>query len=217
MITRSSQLPRTLLSSLQHPRQCTRALHSSLPLPPIPSPTPFVPDSTTFLTLIGRQLSKHASKITTWNSLFSLTSTQLRELGVEPARSRRYLLWWRDQFRRGVYGIGGDLQSVVDGVAEMRVREVPVGETVKRVVVNTAPGVEEPALGKPVQGFRVRGAGTIVGSYVELVKESGGSVARLKVREGMWEVRRGHKVHGGERRRKYVLSQIAKKAKGTVK
>ncbi|MCJ1288950.1 hypothetical protein MMC34_000481 [Xylographa carneopallida] len=217
MITRSSKLPRTLLPSLQLPRQGTRALHSSLPFPPIPQPTPFVPDPTTFLTLIGRQLSKHAPKITTWNSLFSLTSTQLRELGVEPARSRRYLLWWRDQFRRGIYGIGGDMQNVVDGVAEMRVKEVPVGETVKKVVVNTLPGVKEVAQGKVVQGFRVRGAGTIVGSYAELVKESGGSVARLKVQEGMWEVRRGHKVHGGERRRKYVLSQIAKKARGTLK
>ncbi|MCJ1395878.1 hypothetical protein MMC18_008764 [Xylographa bjoerkii] len=217
MITRSSKLPSTLLQSLNLPRQCTRALHSSLPLPPIPQPTPFVPDSTTFLTLIGRQLSKHAPKITTWNSLFSLTSTQLRELGVEPARSRRYLLWWRDKFRRGEYGIGGDLQSVVDGVGEMRVKEVPVGEMVKKVVVNTPPGVEEPAQGKLVQGFSVRGAGTIVGSYIELVKGSEGSVARLKVKEGMWEIRRGHKVHGGERRRKNVLSRIAARERGTLK
>ncbi|MCJ1397077.1 hypothetical protein MMC11_000269 [Xylographa trunciseda] len=217
MITRSTKLRYTLLSSPKISRQYTRALHSSLPFPPIPQPTPFVPDSTTFLTLIGRQLSKHAPKITTWDSLFSLTSTQLRELGVEPARSRRYLLWWRDKFRRGEYGIGGDLQDVVAGVAEMRVKEVPVGEMVKKVVVNTPLGVEEPAQGKVVQGFHVRGAGTIVGSYIQPVKGSGGSVARLKVQEGLWEVRRGHKVHGGERRRKNVLSRIAARERGTLK
>jgi len=99
----------------------------------------------------------------------------------------------------------------------MRVKEVPVGEIVKKVVVNTPLGVEEPTRGKLVQGFHVRGAGTIVGSYIQPLKGSGGSVARLKVQEGLWEVRRGHKVHGGERRRKNVLSRIAARERGTLK
>jgi len=222
--TTCTKLPRTLPSlNLPHQRQCVRNLHSSLPLPPVPQPTPFVPDASTFLTLIGRQLSKHAPKITTWESLFNLSSTQLRELGVEPARSRRYLLWWRDKFRRGEYGVGGDLESVVEGVGEVRVKEKPVGEKVKKVVINTPPGAEERDVlegkvdGRVVKGLKVRGAGTIVGSFVEPVKGTGGSMARLKVKEGMWEVRRGHKVHGGERRRKNVLSRIAARERGTLK
>lgn len=109
--------------------------------------------------------------------------------------------------------MGGDLQNVVDGVAEMRVNEAEVGERVKKSVVNTSLGVE----GTPVMGLTVRGARTIVGKRVELVKGSGGSVATLKAAEGLWEVRRGHKVHGGERRRKYVLSLIARKAKAALK
>lgn len=144
---------------------------------------------------------------------------------MEPARSRRYLLWWRDRFRRGEYGVGGDLETVVEGVGEVRVKEIPIGEgeLVKKVVINTAPGVEERDVmegkvdGRVVKGLKVRGAGTIVGSFVEPVKGTGGSVARLKVKEGMWEVRRGHKVHGGERRRKNVLSRIAARERGTLK
>ena len=85
----------------------------------IPSPTPFVPDAQTFLSLIGRNLSQHAARIPSWEALFSLTSKQLRELGVEPARSRRYLLRWREKFRNGDYGVGGDLEQVVDGCGEV--------------------------------------------------------------------------------------------------
>ena len=113
---------------------------------------------------------------------------------------------------------------MVDGVGEMRVKEVVAGEGVRKLVVNTAPGaegkMEEGKVEdgeKVVKGFKVRGAGTIVGSFAEPVKGTGGSVARLKVKEGMWEVHRGHKVHGGERRRKNVLSRIAARERGTLK
>ncbi|KAL9106737.1 MAG: hypothetical protein Q9227_008307 [Pyrenula ochraceoflavens] len=108
------------------PYICTRCLsRSTLPSRPIPPPIPFVPDVNTFLTLIGRSLIKHASKIPSWNALFTLTSKQLEAAGLTEARTRRYLLRWREKFRKGEFGIGGDLKHVKDGVAELRIVEVP--------------------------------------------------------------------------------------------
>ncbi|KAL6716276.1 telomere length regulation protein [Lecanora helva] len=224
MIIRSPEscsLPSTLRqcfykSYLHHP---CRRLHArtSTAQTPIPDPTPFVPDASTFLKLIGRNLSQHASKIPNWQSLFSLTSPQLRELGVEPARTRKYLLWWRDRFRKGVFGIGGDLENVKEGGAELRVVEVPLPGTtipatglprVKKLVVNEPPDLLQRTLSldmiKPVEGMKVQGARTIVGPYIQPVKGTSGSVATIKVQEGMWEERRGVKVDGGERRKVQV-------------
>ncbi|KAL8906067.1 MAG: hypothetical protein Q9207_002251 [Kuettlingeria erythrocarpa] len=213
----------TLLPILLRPvttgLRCRRQISTTQQIPP---PTPFVPDSKTFLSLIGRNLSAHAAKIPTWESLFSLRSEQLRKLGVEPARTRRYLLWWRDRFRKGDYGMGGDLKEVKDSVAHVRVVEIPsdqrVGagqssfkgpDAVKKVIVNVGPDQKDVSEMKlralrPVQGLKVQGAKTIVGPFVELVKGSGGSVAAIRVQEGMWEQRRGIKVDGGERRKVMV-------------
>ena len=103
-----------------------------------------------------------------------------------------------------------------DGEAEVRVVEVPVrgsgeGEgsgglvpLMRKVVVNEPAGGEGKEGVKPVEGMRVKGVRTIVGPYVSLVKGTGGSVARIRVQEGMWEVRRGVKVDGGERRKVQV-------------
>lgn len=229
MITRKSPSqysPSKFCRCIFEPRRYVRSLHAraSATQSPIPSPTPFVPDPSTFLTLIGRNLKQHTAKIPTWQSLFSLSSSQLRELGVEPARTRRYLLWWRDRFRKGVFGVGGDLRHVKDGEAEVRVIEVLVSEaaTDSSVTTETDPGlqrvkkmiVNEPletmrkrlsqSQLKPVEGMKVVGAKTIVGPYIQPVKGTSGSVARIKVEEGMWEVRRGQKVDGGERRKVQV-------------
>lgn len=208
-----------------------RQLHRQISTNQIPSPTPFVPDSKTFLALIGRNLSQHAAKIPTWESLFTLSSVQLRKLGVEPARTRRYLLWWRDKFSKGDYGIGGDLKNVKDSVAHVRVVEIPRDRSqtmppgpnaMRRVVVNIPPDVpvQENRLRelKPVEGLKVQGAHTIVGPFVQPVKGAGGSVATIRVQEGMWEQRRGQKVDGGERRkvqvrRKRKLDEL-RKARG---
>ncbi|KAJ6172058.1 hypothetical protein N7470_001125 [Penicillium chermesinum] len=128
MAMRTSQqlrsLPSRLLQTASNPRHCIRSLHSKS-TPVVPPPTPFVPDVPTFLTLIGRQMSKHASKITSWDQLFKASSAELQELGIEPARQRRYLIRKREKFRNGIYGPGGDLETVVDGVAQLRVVEVP--------------------------------------------------------------------------------------------
>ncbi len=200
----------------------------------IPSPTPFVPDHQTFLTLIGRNLSQHAAKIPSWEALFSYSSSQLRNLGVEPARSRRYLLRWREKFRNGEYGMGGDLKEVANGVGELRVVEVPIparsqtgGDAVatatsspgkRKVVVNVPQGAAAPAgfleEVKPVEGVKVYGAYRIKGPHVQPAK---GKVARIAVQEGLWLDRRGHKVDGGERRKAEVRAKRRGEEKRTTR
>ncbi|KAI0840229.1 IGR protein motif-domain-containing protein [Hypoxylon sp. FL0890] len=194
-------------SSIQ---QSIRAASSSSPSsepPTIPSPTPFIPDVQTFLTVIGRGLSQHASKFPTWEALFSLTSDQLRELGIEPPRTRRYLLQWRQRFRLGQYGIGGDLQHVEDGKADLKILESDKDVVnPRKYVVNVPAGrsVKECSLEEisRVRGYKVRGAKTIVGPYALPLEKGEG--ARVTITEGMWEFRRGHKIDGGERRRTEV-------------
>ena len=170
-------------------------------------------------------MSRFAPKLSTWSSLFTLSSPQLRDLGIEPARSRRYLLRWREKFRKGEYGIGGDLThvgSAEDGalVGEVRIVQVPredgmtygasatLAPGMRRVVVNVPVGLslgdEGKAVGEgnggKVAGVRIRDGHTIVGSHFEPVKGSGGLAARIRVKEGLWAHRRGKKVDGGERR-----------------
>ena len=202
----------------------SRCLHQHTTPPRIPSPTPFVPDTQTFLTLIGRNLSQHAAKIPTWEALFSLTSTQLRELGIEPPRSRRYLLRWREKFRKGQYGIGGDAESVVDGAAHLRVVEVPRADQgaavntnatatrtpgTRKMIVNVPPEADlseiAPEQLKSIKGLKLVGSHTIVGPHVQPIK--GGRAAKVVVKEGLWEERRGHKIDGGERRKAEVRAK----------
>jgi len=228
MIIKSLQLrpiPSFLLPFTQSTKVTqVRYLHQHMKNPSIPRPTPFVPDVQTFLTLIGRNLSQHTAKIPSWTALFSLTSTQLRELGVEPPRSRRYLLRWREKFRNGQYGIGGDFKHVENGVAQVRVVEVPVSghdaasstlsSGSRKIVVNVAAGgsaTEKPEKLVPVKGLRLKGAHTIVGPHVQPVK--GGKAAQIMVKEGLWEHRRGHKIDGGERRQ----AEIRAKQRGDEK
>ncbi|PBP27160.1 hypothetical protein BUE80_DR001943 [Diplocarpon rosae] len=196
----------------------TRSLHHTIKAKPIPKTTPFVPNAETFLRLIGRNLSQHASKIPSWKALFSLTSSQLKELGVDPPRSRRYLLRWREKFRNGQYGIGGDLKHVKKGVAELRIAEFPVEQNSPtapaspsklKIVVNTPPdgSAMEDSVDKlvPIKGLKIRGAHTIIGPHVQPLK--GGKTAKLEVKEGLWEDRRGHKIDGGERRQAEVRAK----------
>ncbi|KAJ2970891.1 hypothetical protein NQ176_g7967 [Zarea fungicola] len=120
-----------------------RCLHKTRPPPVIPQPRPFVPDVATFLKLIGRGLSRHASKFPSWEALFSLTSPQLKELGIEPPRTRRYLLQWMQRYRNGVVGPGGDFKFVQDGEAHLRIATPPAGiANDARWVVNVPHGKE---------------------------------------------------------------------------
>lgn len=206
----------------------TRHIHSSTTKSlRVPRPTPFIPDVTSFLTVIGRGLSAHASKFDSWNSLFTLTSEQMKAKGIEPPRARRYLLRWREKFSLGFYGVGGDLKHVKDGVAELRVVEVPHPldpenpveriATVTRprntdkVVVNVPAGMPSEELSLEdlhmAEGFRVCRVHSVAGPHVEPLKGTQGWGAVLKVKEGLWEDKRGHKVDGGERRRAEVRAK----------
>ncbi|KYK56832.1 hypothetical protein DCS_03838 [Drechmeria coniospora] len=185
----------------------TRWLHKTRPPPAIPQPRPFVPDVQTFLTLIGRGLNKHASKFPSWESLFSLTSPQLKEVGIEPPRNRRYLLQWMQRYREGAVGPGGDFEFVKDGEAILKVATPPASVVSDaKYVVNVPHGDEgsiesADALPRP-NGYTVRGLNAISGPFATPLPEKAGVI--VKVTEGMWEHRRGRKIDGGERRRAEV-------------
>ncbi|CEJ57542.1 hypothetical protein PMG11_06232 [Penicillium brasilianum] len=221
-------LPSRLFQTITISRQCIRPL-SRKAAPSVPTPTPFVPDVQTFLTLIGREMSKHASKISSWEQLFSSNSDQLRQLGIENARQRRYLMRKREKFRNGVYGPGGDLEQVVDGVAQLRVVEVPhesgaadsaaagassatLTPGMKKAIVNLAPDATEykhsvSAVLKKFAHMKIHRGSKIMGPFLQPIKGSHGSAATISVQEGMWEDRRGQKVDGGERRRVEVRAK----------
>ncbi|KAK2880032.1 hypothetical protein FQN49_000638 [Arthroderma sp. PD_2] len=155
-----ASLPIRVFDSITSPHHqlCVRYLHSSLKPAAVPPPTPFVPDTETFLRLIGRNMSRYSSKITEWNQLFTASSAELRELGIEITRDRRYLMRWREKFRQQDYGPGGDLENVVDGVAELRAIEVPV-KTSKSTENAQAKGAAD-ATEKPLS-FRLMGTANL--------------------------------------------------------
>jgi IGR protein motif len=223
-------LPSRLLNLFRTSSRCVRCLSSRASNSPVPSPTPFVPDVPTFLALIGRNMSKFAPKIPSWDQLFTLTSAELRDLGLEPARQRRYLLRQREKFRRGIYGPGGDLHHVVNGVAQLRVVEVPwepakdhpavvtasatLSPGMKRAIVNLPPDAtayahdpSKPLQRPKLEGMKIHHGAMIKGPFLQSIKGTNGSAAWIKVQEGMWEDKRGHKVDGGERRRAEVRAK----------
>ncbi|KAF7553639.1 hypothetical protein G7046_g7044 [Stylonectria norvegica] len=188
-----------------------RQLHKTRPIPPIPKTRPFVPDVPTFLTLIGRDLNKYASKFPSWDALFSLTSVQLKELGIEPPRKRKYLLHWLQRYRKGALGPGGDFRYVKDGEAILKVATPPPSNiSDAKWVVNvphTAEAGEEASETLPKKlvrpnGYTVSGLKAVSGPYAAPLPGLSGAV--VKVTEGMWENRQGRKIDGGERRRAEV-------------
>jgi putative component of toxin-antitoxin plasmid stabilization module len=200
------QAPVKLFSCIAHARShSTRAR--------VPPTTPFVPDANTFLTLIGRGLAAQSSKIPSWDALFTLSSEQLRDSGIEPARTRKYLIHQRERFRNGVaLGVGADLKHVVNGVAELRVEETTGTQSWENRraarVINVPVDASGDAArqGSPVAGLKTLPGGLIAGPHVQSVKGVAFGVgrARLVVKDGMWEQRRGHKIDGGERRKAEV-------------
>ncbi|KAI5293107.1 hypothetical protein KEM52_005826 [Ascosphaera acerosa] len=224
----------TPLSLLRPPdRQCVRGLHKNVPAPPIPRPTPFVPDVATLLKLIGRNMTRYSSKLQSWNDFFTLSSEDLRALGIETARDRKYLLRWRDKFRRGEYGVGGDLDHVVDGVAELRAVQAarappkhakgglpPASLTespgTRWVIINPPPGEATTttaptrlaaAAAKRYSQIRLYNGNRIKGPYLQTIKGTDNTAARLEVQEGMWEHKLGRKIDGGERKRAEVRAK----------
>ncbi|KAI5291113.1 hypothetical protein KEM54_006263 [Ascosphaera aggregata] len=216
--------PRTFAPVIRTP--CIRSLHKNVPVPPIPKPTPFVPDVQTLLKLIGRNMSKYANRISSWNDFFSLSSEEFRRLGIEIARDRKYLLRWREKFRRGEYGVGGDLDHVVDGVAELRALEVPrhlkkdkpvppaslTESPGKRwAIANLPPGQtilkDSTVPLKKYFGIKLYDGNRIKGPYLYAIKGTNNTAARIQVEEGMWEHKLGRKIDGGERKRAEVRAK----------
>lgn len=125
---------------------------------------------------------------------------------MEPPRNRKYLLRWREKFRKRQYGIGGDLKYLNDGKAELRVVELPStdgeGAHARKIVVNVPAGEDTQAIQAekliPVKGLSIKDSYKIVGPNV--VPSKGGMGGQFIVREGLWEDRRGRKIDGGERR-----------------
>jgi hypothetical protein len=91
---------------------------------------------------------------------------------------------------------------------------LPEGSAVEGVVgvedevaKRTAPTPKiEAGEAKPVQGVKICHGTSIGGKCIEYPKGYSG-VALLRVREGLWEQKRGHKVDGGERRRAEVRAK----------
>ncbi|KAK4453766.1 IGR protein motif-domain-containing protein [Podospora aff. communis PSN243] len=192
-------------------RAQTRWAHTNPPTefsppPRVPPTTPFVPDVETFLTLIGRDLKQHASKFPTWEALFTMSTSQMKELGVEPARRRRYLFRWLHHFREGRFGPGGDLLYVENGVAKLDILKTEKDAFLTlRHVVNVPPGkgvdeVPREQLARP-KGYKVVRNSAVSGPYA-LPSKGGGAI--IKVTEGMWEWEQGRKIDGGERRQAEV-------------
>lgn len=69
-----------------------------------------------------------------------------------------------------------------------------------------SPQLEDTRDAKPVSGFKIVNNTVIGGRGVRFIKGHQG-VAQLKVQEGLWEQRRGHKVDGGERRKAEVRAK----------
>ncbi|RKF56709.1 putative igr protein domain-containing protein [Erysiphe neolycopersici] len=197
----------------------------------VPRPSKFCPDVNTFLSLIGRNMSEHASKFPGWASLFRLESPELKRLGIEPPRTRRYLLLWREKYRQGNLGAGADFKYIKDGVAHLRIASVPkdpklnkkgieyIPSGLRKIVINIPPGVKSvedlpPEKRVPVKGYRVKGTNTIVGPYALPAKDGKGAVVTRK--EGMWEIRRGRKIDGGERRQAEVRAKRKREEKRTA-
>jgi hypothetical protein len=200
---------------------------------PIPPPTPFVPDLSTFFKLIGRDVAQYSSKFESWEAFFTLPSREFLKLNIEPPAKRKYLLEWRERFRQGRWGIGGDFAQVdrENECAYLRVMEAPtklpapatstIGANMKRIVVNVAPETflpqVDPKTSRSVQHVTL-GRNRIRGKNVYPVGGYDGQLAKLMIQDGLWEVRKGRKVDGGERRKAEVRakrrSEERKKAEG---
>ncbi len=107
------------------------------------------------------------------------------------------------------------MESTGEGSAKTTVNQITAATPLMtKLIINLPAGETEPtkALGegqstfdlRKVAGVRLANGHMIQGPYVQPTKGSNGSVATLKVQEGLWEHRRGHKVDGGERRKAEV-------------
>ncbi|KAJ3082474.1 hypothetical protein HK102_001655 [Quaeritorhiza haematococci] len=66
----------------------------------IPQPRGQIQDPASFLEAIGRGCIEVAEKFTSWDQLFTCSSEEMAGLGV-PVKKRKYILHWREWFKRG--------------------------------------------------------------------------------------------------------------------
>lgn len=95
------------------------------------------------------------------------------------------------------------MQKIILNIPES-VEGAPNEKAIKEVLEE---GQQTKDLRKP-QGMQLVENRMIKGSFVNPVKGTGGTVATIRVLEGMWEDKLGRKVHGGERRRAEVLHKL---------
>jgi hypothetical protein len=102
-----------------------------------------------------------------------------------------------------------EVPKIVSGEAVDTIATATKTPGTRKMIVNIPPEAEPseipPEQLKPIKGFKIVGAHTIVGPHVQPVK--GGNAAKVIVKEGLWEERRGHKVDGGERRKAEVRAK----------
>lgn len=104
--------------------------------------------------------------------------------------------------QRGISQSDGSMTTVDPGLATTKVIiNLPAGETKPAAVLGKGQSTFDL---RKVQGVKLANGHMIQGPYVQPSKGSNGSVATLRVQEGLWEHRRGHKVDGGERRKAEV-------------
>jgi len=82
----------------------------------------------------------------------------------------------------------------------------------RKVLVNLAPDAEkyehDPV--NPIKKYahmKVYRGSIVKGPFIQALKGTNGAAAIVRVTEGMWEDKRGHKVDGGERRRAEVRAK----------
>jgi hypothetical protein len=175
---------------------------------PIPDRLPICPDVPTFLTLIGRKLNTFVDKFGSWESFWSLSPEDLEPL-IPQAHTRRYLIDWMRRYRNGEYGPAWNLKYIDDGrCAVLAVYRYPDRKGPgSRVVVNVPPGKtghtitpeEVHVMGYP---YSVKRNKQPCGPHARAWKRN---KAMIDNWDGIWEIKQGVKVNGGERRRKEVL------------
>eukprot|EP00842_Homolaphlyctis_polyrhiza_P000238 jgi/Hompol1/1214/HPOL_001056-RA len=74
----------------------------------VPSPRGDIKEPADFLKRIGRNTESVATKFKDWDHLFTATTKEMGELGIK-SQMRRYILGWREWYRRGVEPVAIEL------------------------------------------------------------------------------------------------------------